>query len=86
MPPKKQQAAAPGSQRFDRLPSELVRRCADFSDAPAALNLHEACNKNACGVALALAFKNANELRRAARLRTESDENMFKRCRVRGQC
>ena len=30
-------------------------------------------------VALALAFKNANELRRAARLRTESDENMFKR-------
>ena len=77
MPPKKQTTAS--SQRFDRLPAELVRRCADFSDAPAALNLHEACNKNACGVALALAFKNANELRRAARLRTESDENMFKR-------
>ena len=77
MPPKKQTTAS--SQRFDRLPAELVRRCADFSDAPAALNLHEACNKNACGVDLALAFKNANELRRAARLRTESDENMFKR-------
>ena len=77
MPPKKQTTT--GSQRFDRLPAELVRRCADFSDAPAALNLHEACNKQACGVALALAFKNANELRRAARLRTESDENMFKR-------
>ena len=76
MPPKKQST---NSGRFDRLPAELVRRCADFSDAPAALNLHEACNKNACGVDLALAFKNANELRRAARLRTESDENMFKR-------
>ena len=78
MPPKKQ-TTTNASQRFDRLPAELVRICADFSDAPAALNLHEACNKNACGVALALAFKNANELRRAARLRTESDENMFKR-------
>ena len=77
MPPKKQTTAS--SQRFDRLPAELVRICADFSDAPAALALHEACNKQACGVALALAFKNANELRRAARLRTESDENMFKR-------
>ena len=79
MPPKKQSTTSAGSQRFDRLPAELVRRCADFSDAPAALALHEACNKQACGVALALAFKNANELRRAARLRTESDENMFKR-------
>ena len=78
MPPKKQTAPT-SNQRFDRLPAELVRRCADFSDAPGALALHEACNKQACGVALALAFKNANELRRAARLRTESDENMFKR-------
>ena len=77
MPPKKPSTTNAG--RFDRLPAELVRRCADFSDAPAALSLHEACNKQACGVALALAFKNANELRRAARLRTETDENMFKR-------
>ena len=77
MPPKKPSTTNAG--RFDRLPAELVRRCADFSDAPAALALHEACNKQACGVALALAFKNANELRRAARLRTETDENMFKR-------
>ena len=43
MPPKKQ--TTPNAGRFDRLPAELVRRCADFSDAPAALNLHEACNK-----------------------------------------
>lgn len=75
--PKKKTTATASLRHF--LPAELVRRCADFTDAPGALALHQACGKAACGVALALAFKNANELTRSARLRTESDENMFKR-------
>lgn len=77
MPPKKKTTATASLRHF--LPAELVRRCADFTDAPGALALHQACGKAACGVSLALAFKNANELTRSARLRTESDENMFKR-------
>jgi len=58
------------------LPQDIFRRIADYADGAGVLSLHLASGRAA---PLSSAFRAANELRRAARLRTEDDDAMFRR-------